>query len=104
MVRGFLLNNELTDFDFVPGGANEIAPAASGRARAWRRRSCSRRSAAVRLAVGSPGGPNIINYVAKALVAMLDWGFDIAGRGRGAELRLAQRPDPDRNGHLSTRP
>jgi gamma-glutamyltranspeptidase len=26
MVRGFLLNNELTDFDFVPGGANEIAP------------------------------------------------------------------------------
>ena len=30
----------------------------------------------VRLAVGSPGGPNIINYVAKALVAMLDWGFD----------------------------
>jgi gamma-glutamyltranspeptidase/glutathione hydrolase len=30
----------------------------------------------VRLAVGSPGGPNIINYVAKSLVAMLDWGFD----------------------------
>ena len=27
----------------------------------------------VRLAVGSPGGPNIINYVARALVAMLDW-------------------------------
>src|SRR6185312_12043063 len=40
MVRGFLLNNELTDFDFTPGG------------------------------------PNIINYVAKSLVAMLDWSFD----------------------------
>jgi len=26
MVRGFLLNNELTDFDFTPGGPNEIAP------------------------------------------------------------------------------
>src|SRR5262245_52775289 len=26
MVRGFLLNNELTDFDFTPGGANAIAP------------------------------------------------------------------------------
>jgi len=26
MVRGFLLNNELTDFDFVPGSANEVAP------------------------------------------------------------------------------
>jgi gamma-glutamyltranspeptidase/glutathione hydrolase len=34
------------------------------------------RQGAVQLAVGSPGGPNIINYVAKALVAMLDWGFD----------------------------
>jgi gamma-glutamyltranspeptidase/glutathione hydrolase len=30
----------------------------------------------VRLALGSPGGPNIINYVAKSLVAMLDWGLD----------------------------
>jgi gamma-glutamyltranspeptidase/glutathione hydrolase len=79
MVRGFLLNNELTDFDFVPGGANEIAPgkrprssmaptivfAADGEMRGT-----------VRLAVGSPGGPNIINYVAKSLVAMLDWGLD----------------------------
>ena len=79
MVRGFLLNNELTDFDFVPGSANGIAPgkrprssmaptivfAADGEMRG-----------SVRLAVGSPGGPNIINYVAKALVAMLDWGLD----------------------------
>jgi gamma-glutamyltranspeptidase/glutathione hydrolase len=31
----------------------------------------------VRLALGSPGGPNIINYVAKALVGMLDWGLDV---------------------------
>ena len=26
MVRGFLLNNQLTDFDFMPGGANAVAP------------------------------------------------------------------------------
>ena len=26
MVRGFLLNNQLTDFDFVPGSANEVQP------------------------------------------------------------------------------
>ena len=25
MVRGFLLNNQLTDFDFMPGGANAVA-------------------------------------------------------------------------------
>jgi gamma-glutamyltranspeptidase/glutathione hydrolase len=30
----------------------------------------------VRIALGSPGGPWIINYVAKTLVAMLDWGLD----------------------------
>ena len=29
------------------------------------------------LAVGSPGGSMIINYVAKALVGTLDWGLDI---------------------------
>ena len=29
------------------------------------------------MAVGSPGGSMIINYVAKALVGTLDWGLDI---------------------------
>jgi gamma-glutamyltranspeptidase/glutathione hydrolase len=28
------------------------------------------------MAVGSAGGSRIINFVAKALVAVLDWGFD----------------------------
>ncbi len=27
--------------------------------------------------VGSPGGPAIINYVAKTLVGLIDWGLDI---------------------------
>jgi gamma-glutamyltranspeptidase/glutathione hydrolase len=29
------------------------------------------------LAVGSPGGPAIINYVAKTLVGTLDWGLNV---------------------------
>ncbi|MFP5391743.1 MAG: gamma-glutamyltransferase, partial [Gammaproteobacteria bacterium] len=29
------------------------------------------------LAVGSPGGPAIINYVAKTLVGVLDWGLNV---------------------------
>ena len=29
------------------------------------------------LALGSPGGPAIINYVAKTLVGVLDWGMNI---------------------------
>ena len=28
------------------------------------------------MVVGSPGGPAIINYVAKTLVGVLDWGLD----------------------------
>ena len=31
----------------------------------------------VHMAVGSPGGSMIINYVAKALVGTLDWGLDV---------------------------
>ncbi len=76
MVRGFLLNNELTDFDFVPGTANQVAP---------RKRPRSSMAPTivfevpdkVRMALGSPGGPMIINYVAKVLVGTLDWGLDV---------------------------
>ena len=31
----------------------------------------------LKLIIGSPGGAMIINYVAKALVARLDWGLDL---------------------------
>jgi gamma-glutamyltranspeptidase/glutathione hydrolase len=72
MVDGFLLNNELTDFDFVPGSANEV--------RAGKRPRSSMAPTMVfdakgelRLVIGSPGGPFIIDYVARALVARLDW-------------------------------
>jgi gamma-glutamyltranspeptidase/glutathione hydrolase len=76
MVRGFLLNNQLTDFDFTPGSANEIAPGKrprSSMAPTIVFDTEAEMRGRVRLAVGSPGGPNIINYVARALVAMLDW-------------------------------
>jgi gamma-glutamyltranspeptidase/glutathione hydrolase len=76
MVRGFLLNNQLTDFDFTPGSANEIAPRKrprSSMAPTIVFDTDGETRGPVRLALGSPGGPNIINYVARALVAMLDW-------------------------------
>ena len=76
LVRGFLLNNELTDFDFTPGGANEV--------RGGKRPRSSMAPTMVfdaqgrlQLLVGSPGGSQIINYVAKALVGVLDWKLDI---------------------------
>jgi gamma-glutamyltranspeptidase/glutathione hydrolase len=76
MVRGFLLNNELTDFDFTPGSANQVAPGKRPRS-SMAPTMVFDRSRRLKLVVGSPGGSNIINYVAKALVGVLDWKLDI---------------------------
>lgn len=81
MVRGFLLNNQLTDFSFAPESEGR---AAANRVEGGKRpRSSMAPTLAFapdgqfRLALGSPGGPAIINYVAKALAGVLDWGLDI---------------------------
>ena len=76
MVRGFLLNNQLTDFDFAPGGANSVAAGKRPRS-SMAPTLVFENENQVRFAVGSPGGSMIINYVAKALVGTLDWGLDI---------------------------
>ena len=75
MVRGFLLNNQLTDFDFAPGGANAVAP--GKRPRSSMAPTVVFQQQEPVLVVGSPGGSMIINYVAKALVGVLDWGLDV---------------------------
>jgi gamma-glutamyltranspeptidase / glutathione hydrolase len=75
MVRGFLLNNQLTDFDFQPGGANSVA--AGKRPRSSMAPAVVFRNEAPVMALGSPGGSMIINYVAKALVGTLDWRLDL---------------------------
>jgi gamma-glutamyltranspeptidase/glutathione hydrolase len=76
MVRGFLLNNELTDFDFVPGSANEVGPGKRPRS-SMAPTMVFDAGGRLQLLVGSPGGSAIINYVAKALVGVLDWKLDI---------------------------
>ena len=76
MVRGFLLNNQLTDFDFVPGGPNEVRPLKRPRS-SMAPTLVFAANGRVQAALGSPGGPMIINYVAKTLVAMLDWRLDV---------------------------
>ena len=80
MVRGFLLNNQLTDFAFVP---EVVGRPVANRVEAGKRPRSSMSPTFVfdadgtlRIIAGSPGGTAIINYVAKALVAMLDWGMD----------------------------
>ncbi|MEQ8922542.1 MAG: gamma-glutamyltransferase [Roseovarius confluentis] len=79
-VRGFLLNNELTDFSFrthadgVPI-ANRVEP--GKRPRSSMAPTIVLRDGAPALVVGSPGGSRIIGYVAQAIVAHLDWGMDV---------------------------
>ena len=82
MVRGFILNNQLTDFSFDSVDAD--GPVANRVQAGKRPRSAmsptivfDRKSRKLVLALGSPGGPVIINYVAKALVGTLDWGLNV---------------------------
>ena len=82
MVRGFLLNNQLTDFSFKP----EIdGVAVANRVEAGKRPRSSMAPTLVfdgdgrlTLSIGSPGGSRIIGYVTQSLIAMLDWRLDVA--------------------------
>lgn len=81
MVRGFLLNNQLTDFSFNPQQgkrtvANAVAPGKRPRS-SMAPTLVFRKNGDLHLVVGSPGGSRIINYVAKTLIATLDWNMDI---------------------------
>lgn len=81
MVRGFLLNNEMTDFSFEPEVdglpvANAVAPGKRPRS-SMAPTLVFHADGKLRLAVGSPGGSRIIGYVAQVLVAVLDWEMDI---------------------------
>ncbi|MDH5773103.1 MAG: gamma-glutamyltransferase, partial [Rhodospirillaceae bacterium] len=77
MVRGFLLNNQLTDFSFSP----EISGAPVANQAGPRRRPRSSMAPTlifdnngnIRAAIGSPGGSSIIGYVTQATIALLDW-------------------------------
>lgn len=76
-VGGFLLNNEMTDFSFVPTvGGKPVANAVAG---GKRPRSSMLptlifdREGKLYGALGSPGGSAILAYNAKLLVALLAW-------------------------------
>ncbi len=80
MVGGFLLNNELTDFSFRAhsGGApvaNRVEP--GKRPRSSMAPTIVLKDGAPVLAIGSPGGSRIIPYVAKTIIAYVDWGMDV---------------------------
>lgn len=81
MAGGMILNNQLTDFSFMPEEdgkpvANAVAPG---------KRPMSAMDPVIVFdkngdfyaALGSPGGSRIIGYVTQALVAVLDWNMDM---------------------------
>ncbi len=126
MVRGFLLNNQLTDFSWSENGAGAGSPAAGNSAPASpapvnpasgipaanavasgkRSRSAMAptlvfgSAGKLEFILGSPGGPPIINYVAKALVGLIDWKLPLAdtfaqphygSRNRATEIEKGTR-------------
>ncbi len=119
-VRGFLLNNQLTDFSMMPTDAagrpvaNRVEP---------RKRPRSAMTPLIvlkddkpYLLIGSPGGTSIILYVAKTLIGVLDWQLDIQQAialpnmgSRNRDTELEQGSDLERlqqalrqNGHRVT--
>lgn len=80
MVRGFLLNNELTDFSFRTHSdgkpiANRLEP--GKRPRSSMAPTIVMQGDQPYMAIGSPGGSRIIGYVAQAIIAHTQWGMDI---------------------------
>ncbi len=104
LVRGFLLNNQLTDFARGPRAASAKA---ANRVEGGKRPRSSMAPTMVfdgrerlRLVIGSPGGPQIINFVAKTLVGVIDWKLDVqdavalpnfGSRNRGTELERGSK-------------
>ena len=79
MTRGFLLNNELTDFSFAPEAdgapvANRVEP--GKRPRSSMAPTVVFEDGRPVLLTGSPGGAAIIDYTALSLISILDWGMD----------------------------
>ncbi len=86
MTRGFILNNQLTDFNVAPTDAAGVPIA--NRVQAGKRPRSSMAPTLVFkqaadggmgdfvMGTGSPGGATIIQFVVKTLVGVLDWGLD----------------------------
>lgn len=82
MVRGFLLNNQLTDFSFDASDANgpianRVQPGKRPRSSMAPTLVFEKGTKKLLLSTGSPGGSAIINYVGKVLVGTMDWGLNV---------------------------
>ena len=82
LIGGFLLNNELTDFNFAPTDAtglpvaNRIEPGKRPRSSMAPTLVFDKATGQLLISAGSPGGAVIIHYTAKTLYGMLNWGLN----------------------------
>ncbi len=82
MVRGFMLNNELTDFSFAPADAqgrpiaNRVQPGKRPRSSMAPTLVFDKATGQLVMSGGSPGGALIIHYTAKTLYGVLNWGLN----------------------------
>lgn len=89
-VRGFLLNNQLTDFSFSPKHdghlvANRVEPNKRPRS-SMAPTIVFDKTGQPFMAIGSPGGSRIICYVAKSLLGVIDWGMSLSDSINQANL------------------
>ena len=82
LVDGFLLNNELTDFSFLPAidgrkVANRLEPGKRPRS-SMAPVLVLDAAGRLRAIAGSAGGARIVGYVVQALAGVIDWGLDPA--------------------------
>ena len=82
MVKGFLLNNELTDFSFAPTDAqgapiaNRVQPGKRPRSSMAPTLVFDKATGQLVASAGSPGGALIIHFTAKTLYGVLNWGLN----------------------------
>lgn len=88
---GIILNNELTDFDAVPGGSNEVQP---------NKRPLSSMSPSMvfqdnepYMTVGSPGGTTIITSVVQTILNSIGYDMDIKDAIEEPRIYSDEYPD-----------
>src|SRR5260370_14522430 len=107
LVDGFLLNNQLTDFSFLPEEndkpvANRIEPGKRPRSSMAPTLVFDQEHRLV-MVIGSVLGSSIINHVGKTIVAALDWNLDIQAAidvnnfgSRNGPTEIEAGPDAER--------
>lgn len=113
---GFLLNNEMTDFAREPAAdgkpvANAIVPGRRPRSSMSPTMVFDEHDELLMI-TGSPGGNSIPAYVAKSIIAVLDWGMsaqdavdfpNIVARGDKVRVEISHEPGPEIATDLSNR-